>query len=67
MLPSQQSAARYAPASTYRSTSCAIGTHPECTQSTQTTAPVDVPVIYEPCDCPCHATSEPTELRQVNP
>lgn len=66
MLPSRHSAARHAPASTYRSTSCAIGTHPECVHSTPTTAPVGVPVIYEPCDCTCHATSGPTEPRQVN-
>lgn len=66
MLPSQQSAAKHAPASTYRSTSCAIGTHPECAHSTPTTAPVGVPVIYEPCDCPCHGTGGPTESRQVN-
>lgn len=43
---------------TYRSSSCAIGTHPECAQSSPAIAPVGVPVIYEVCDCSCHAPAE---------
>lgn len=38
----------------YRSTSCRIGTHHACAESSPATAPVDVPVIYEACDCSCH-------------
>lgn len=38
----------------YRSASCQIGTHRACAESSPATAPVDVPVIYEACDCSCH-------------
>ena len=38
----------------YRSASCRIGTHHACAESSPATAPVDVPVIYEACDCSCH-------------
>lgn len=50
----------------YRSSSCVIGTHPECAQSSPATAPVGVPVIYEACDCFCHTSDEASEPRQVN-
>ncbi|AQT72505.1 hypothetical protein B1K54_13205 [Streptomyces sp. fd1-xmd] len=51
----------------YRSSSCAIGTHSECAQSSPSTAPVGVPVIYEACDCSCHAPDAAPTPRQVNP
>ncbi|MFD5410833.1 hypothetical protein [Streptomyces nojiriensis] len=51
---------------TYRSSSCAIGTHPECAQSSPAIAPVGVPVIYEACDCSCHAPAETLDPRQAN-
>lgn len=51
---------------TYRSSSCAIGTHRECAQSSPATAPVGVPVIYEACDCSCHTADDASEPRQVN-
>lgn len=44
-----------AEAAPYRSASCRIGTHLACAESAPATAPVDVPVVYEACDCPCHA------------
>ncbi|MGT2530434.1 hypothetical protein ACU4GG_27595 [Streptomyces nojiriensis] len=50
---------------TYRSSSCAIGTHPECAQSSPAIAPVGVPVIYEACDCSCHTLGETPDPRQV--
>lgn len=40
----------------HRSTACRIGTHDDCAVSSPALAPVDVPVIYEACDCPCHST-----------
>ncbi|MFD1661302.1 hypothetical protein ACFSL4_24615 [Streptomyces caeni] len=49
----------------YRSTACRIGTHPTCAESSPASAPVDVPVIYEACDCPCHLApgrSTPAEV-----
>lgn len=49
----------------YRSSSCTIGTHHECAQSSPATAPVGVPVIYEACDCPCHTPTDRPEPRQV--
>lgn len=51
---------------TYRSSSCAIGTHRECAQSSPATAPVGVPVTYEACDCSCHTTDDASEPQQVN-
>ena len=39
----------------YRSTACRIGTHLVCAESSPASAPVDLPVVYETCDCPCHA------------
>ncbi|MGX1512398.1 hypothetical protein RKD44_003686 [Streptomyces collinus] len=48
----------------YRSASCRIGTHHACAESSPATAPVDVPVIYEACDCSCHTIAKspvPTE------
>lgn len=40
----------------YRSTACHIGTHHACAESSPALSPVDVPVIYEACDCPCHSS-----------
>lgn len=51
----------------YRSTSCAIGTHYDCTQSSPATAPVGVPVIYEACDCSCHTTADRPDPDRVTP
>ncbi|MFF9098344.1 hypothetical protein ACF1AX_35125 [Streptomyces sp. NPDC014802] len=51
----------------YRSTSCRIGTHSGCTESSPISAPIDVPVVYEACDCPCHSTVgqlKPVEVEQ---
>ena len=51
----------------YRSTACRIGTHHACAESSPTVAPVDLPVIYEVCDCPCHASSNqppPAEVQR---
>lgn len=53
----------------YRSTACRIGTHHACAESSPALAPVDVPVIYEACDCPCHPgphDSTPTDVEQVS-
>ncbi|GAA2790926.1 hypothetical protein GCM10019017_40460 [Streptomyces showdoensis] len=55
----------HAKATPYRSSSCRIGTHHECAQSSPTSAPVGIPVIYEACDCPCHPMADriaPTEV-----
>ncbi|GAA1151016.1 hypothetical protein GCM10009654_02960 [Streptomyces hebeiensis] len=43
----------------YRSTACRIGTHHACAESSPASAPIDLPVIYEACDCPCHSASGP--------
>jgi hypothetical protein len=39
----------------YRSTACQIGTHHACAESSPESAPVDLPLIYEACDCLCHS------------
>jgi hypothetical protein len=39
----------------YRSTACQIGTHHACAESSPEPAPVDLPLIYEACDCLCHS------------
>lgn len=51
----------------YQSTACRIGTHHACAESSPALAPVDVPLIYEACDCPCHSVSgaaRPAEAKQ---
>lgn len=42
----------------YRSTACRIGTHLVCAESSAVSAPIDVPVVYEACDCACHSASD---------
>lgn len=42
----------------YRSTACRIGTHPACAESSPVTAPADLPIVYETCDCPCHSAPQ---------
>ncbi len=51
---------------TYRSSSCAIGAHRECTPPSPSRAPAGVPVIYEACDCSCHTTDDAPESQQAN-
>ncbi|BCL30929.1 hypothetical protein GCM10017557_57880 [Streptomyces aurantiacus] len=51
MLPQQQPSTSDA---SYRSIACRIGTHHACAESSPASAPIDVPVIYEACDCLCH-------------
>lgn len=64
-MPPQQRSAAYAPATPYLSSSCVIGTHRECAQSSPATAPVGVPVIYEACVCSCHPADGQSEPRRV--
>ncbi|EFE69438.1 predicted protein [Streptomyces viridosporus ATCC 14672] len=49
-----------ASATSYRSTACQIGTHHACAESSPESAPVDLPLIYEACDCLCHSASTGT-------
>jgi hypothetical protein len=65
MPPCQQTGLTHGSAVSYRSSSCRIGTHRECAQSSPATAPVGVPVVYEACDCSCHTAVDrgtPTEV-----
>ncbi|MEV5846136.1 hypothetical protein AB0M32_29615 [Streptomyces sp. NPDC051985] len=67
MPPRQQPRTADTPAALYRSTACRIGTHPACAESAPASASVDLPVIYEACDCPCHTArdqSAPAEVAQ---
>lgn len=59
MSPEQQPRDLDASAAPYRSTACRVGTHHECAESSPASAPVDVPLIYEACDCSCHSASVP--------
>lgn len=47
----------HAKAKPYRSSSCLIGTHRQCAHSSPAVAPIDIPVVYEACDCPCHPST----------
>ena len=49
----------------YRSTAWRIGNHQTCAESSPTVAPVDLPVIYEVCDCPCHAAPDRAKPAEV--
>jgi hypothetical protein len=53
-MPSQRQI--LGPNTSYRSTACQIGTHRACTESSPDPVPVDLPLIYEACDCLCHST-----------
>jgi hypothetical protein len=53
------------PAIPYQSAACRIGTHPACAESSPVSAPVDLPVIYEVCDCPCHSMSDRSTRAEV--
>lgn len=49
----------------YRSIACCIGTHPTCAESSPASAPVDLPVIYEACGCPCHSACDQSAPAEV--
>ncbi|MBZ6307331.1 hypothetical protein [Streptomyces olivaceus] len=58
MPPHQRLRTVETPAVAYRSTACRIGTHTDCAEASHVLAPVDLPVIYETCDCPCHPSPD---------
>lgn len=60
MPPRQQPHSTEASATAYRSTACRIGTHTACTEASPASAPIDLPVVYETCDCPCHSMPAPS-------
>jgi hypothetical protein len=67
MSPRRQAYIAAASTAPYRSTACRIGIHQSCAESSPASAPVDLPVVYEACDCPCHAASKrsmPGEVEQ---
>lgn len=49
----------------YRSTACRIGTHLACAESSPASAPVDLPVVYEACECPCHSAFDRSTTAEV--
>jgi hypothetical protein len=65
MPPCQHPCVTPAEAISYRSSSCRIGTHHTCTESSPATAPIDVPVIYEVCDCSCHEVARQAATLEV--
>lgn len=54
MPPRQRLHAPETTADAYRSTACRVGTHTTCSEASPSVSPVDLPVIYETCACPCH-------------
>jgi hypothetical protein len=58
MPPRQQPRIADTSAAPYRSIACHIGTHPACTEFSPASLPVDLPVIYEACDCPFHTARD---------
>ena len=63
----QSRAAQRALEAPYRSSPCRVGQHRECAHSVPTTAPRDVPVIYEACTCACHTVSDRDTTAGVSP
>lgn len=57
MPPRQQHRVTHTKAVPYRSSSCRIGAHCECAQSSPATAPIGIPVVYEACSCSCHTVA----------
>lgn len=65
-MPARQQPGVTAISSTpYRSTACRLGTHHACSESSPAAAPVDLPVVYEACACPCHSAPEQTAPAEV--
>ncbi|THC47818.1 hypothetical protein E7X58_26500 [Streptomyces sp. A1499] len=54
MSPRQRLYVSGTAAAAYRSTECRVGIHATCAEVSPSLAPVDLPVIYETCVCPCH-------------
>lgn len=67
MPPHQQPRGTHTKAIPYRSSSCRIGTHYECAQSSPATAPIGVPVVYEACTCACHTVAANRNGRTESP
>lgn len=65
MPPRQQFHVTDASAVPYRSTACRIGTHLVCAESAPVSAPIDLPVVYETCACPCHPMSDHSTPAEV--
>lgn len=57
MPPSQQVRVTHTKSVPYQSSSCLIGTHCECAQSSPAAAPIGIPVVYEACSCSCHTVA----------
>lgn len=57
MPPRQRLHVSETAAAAYRSTACRVGTHATCAEASPL-SPVDLPVIYETCVCPCHAVPD---------
>lgn len=58
MPPRQRLHVSETAAAAYLSTACRVGTHTACAEGLPSPAPVDVPVIYETCACPCHSAPD---------
>ncbi|AZS72791.1 hypothetical protein DDE74_19100 [Streptomyces lydicus] len=58
MPPRQHLRVTHPKAVPYQSSSCRIGTHFECAQSSPATAPIGIPVVYEACSCSCHTVAD---------
>ncbi|SEC56607.1 hypothetical protein SAMN05428945_3248 [Streptomyces sp. 2224.1] len=58
MPPREQLRVTHTKAAPYQSSSCRIGRHGECAHSSPATAPIDIPVVYEACICPCHTVAD---------
>ncbi|OQD55395.1 hypothetical protein BM536_012410 [Streptomyces phaeoluteigriseus] len=65
MHPRRQTRITDASAVPYRSTACRIGTHHACAESSPVSAPDDLPVVNEACDCSCHSMSGQTAPSEV--
>ncbi|MGW9324746.1 hypothetical protein [Streptomyces koyangensis] len=65
MHPRRQTRVTDTSAVPYRSTARRIGTHHACAESSPVSALVDLPVVYEACDCPFHSMSGQTTPSEV--
>lgn len=57
MLPPKRPPITETSAIPYRSAVCCIGIHLACVESSPGSAPIDLPLVYETCACPCHPVS----------
>lgn len=65
MLPPKRPRITETSAIPYQSAVCCIGIHLACVESSVVSAPIDLPLVYETCACPCHTAPSRSMNREA--